>query len=238
MTTDEFSSSFDILYNNVLSNQAPPVNEYEKSVFLTKAQYEIINNNFNPKGNKYNEGFDDSIKRQTDFANIIVTAICTSNTDTSVQLNTASQKYILPTDLMFILNETIVLGTSGKMLQVVPISQLEYSALMRRPFKEPLKNEAWRLITNNVTAGVSVELIVHTGDTIATYKVRYVKRPTPIITADISSYNRTIDGLSAKTECILNASLHEEILQRAVELGKVAYEGDTNVAIQTGERSE
>ena len=37
MTTQEFSLEFDILYNNITSNQAPGLTEYEKSVFLTKA---------------------------------------------------------------------------------------------------------------------------------------------------------------------------------------------------------
>lgn len=37
MTPNEMSSEFDILYNQINSNQAPGVDEYEKSVFLTKA---------------------------------------------------------------------------------------------------------------------------------------------------------------------------------------------------------
>ena len=37
MTTQEFSDQFDVLYNNIGSDQAPGINEYEKSVFLTKA---------------------------------------------------------------------------------------------------------------------------------------------------------------------------------------------------------
>jgi hypothetical protein len=37
MTTSEFSNQFDVLYNNITSNQAPGLDEYEKSVFLTKA---------------------------------------------------------------------------------------------------------------------------------------------------------------------------------------------------------
>lgn len=37
MTLQEFSDEFDVLYNNITSNQAPGLNEYEKSVFLTKA---------------------------------------------------------------------------------------------------------------------------------------------------------------------------------------------------------
>ena len=58
MTNQEFSNEFDVLYNNIMSNQAPGLDEYEKSVFLTKAQDEIVKNYFNPKGNKYQEGFD------------------------------------------------------------------------------------------------------------------------------------------------------------------------------------
>ena len=37
MTNQEFSNEFDILYNNVASNQAPGLDEYEKAVFLTNA---------------------------------------------------------------------------------------------------------------------------------------------------------------------------------------------------------
>ena len=44
MTNKEFSYEFDILYNNIMSNQAPGLDDYEKSVFLTKAQEEIIIN--------------------------------------------------------------------------------------------------------------------------------------------------------------------------------------------------
>lgn len=33
MTCEEFSNEFDILYNNVMSNQAPGLDEYEKKCF-------------------------------------------------------------------------------------------------------------------------------------------------------------------------------------------------------------
>lgn len=70
MTSLEFSNEFEILYNNVMSNQSPGIDEYEKSVFLTKAQLELVKNYFNSKGNKYQEGYDDSAKRQYDFSTL------------------------------------------------------------------------------------------------------------------------------------------------------------------------
>jgi hypothetical protein len=71
MTNLEFSNEFDVLYNNITSNQAPGLDEYEKSVFLTKAQDEIVKAYFNPRLNKTQEGFDGNEKRQIDFSMIM-----------------------------------------------------------------------------------------------------------------------------------------------------------------------
>ena len=68
MTTQEFSNEFDVLYNNIMSNQAPGLNEYEKSVFLTKAQSQLVNEYFNNRTDGFGGGgFDGSQKRQYDF---------------------------------------------------------------------------------------------------------------------------------------------------------------------------
>ena len=70
MSVEEMDNMFDVLYNNITSNQAPGLNAYEKSIFLTKGQDEILKNHFNPKskGNNTQDGFDGSIKRQVDFS--------------------------------------------------------------------------------------------------------------------------------------------------------------------------
>ena len=85
MSIREFSDQFDVLYNNITSNQAPGLTEYEKSVFLTKAQDEIIKNYFtaNSKGNNIQQGFDDSAKRQADFSALMTTHSKTAETDIS-----------------------------------------------------------------------------------------------------------------------------------------------------------
>lgn len=40
--SEDWSLQFDLLYNNISSNQAPGLTEYEKSVFLTQAQEAVI----------------------------------------------------------------------------------------------------------------------------------------------------------------------------------------------------
>lgn len=73
MNRTEMRNEFVVLYNNVMSNQAPGLNDYEISVFLSKSQDEKLKNYANPKGNNYQEGIDDSLKRQIDFSNLTKT---------------------------------------------------------------------------------------------------------------------------------------------------------------------
>lgn len=233
----EFSNEFDVLYNNIMSNAAPGLNEYEKSVFLTKGQEEIVKNYFNPKGNKYGEGMDDSPKRQIDFSKLIKVAQGTPSTTPPLTFDERAKVFDLPSDLFIVINEAVSTNTGTK--QVIPISYAEYTRLMSKPYKEPLKYQAWRIISTS-SEKISTELIVNSNETIAKYLLRYIKRPAPIITADLSSEygNLTINGIGTISECELNPIIHQEILQRAVELAKAAYESDVKATIELGQRSE
>ena len=62
MTTQEFSLEFDLLYNNISSNQAPGLTEYEKSTFLTQAQEEIVIGLYE---GKYGESFEGTEEMRT-----------------------------------------------------------------------------------------------------------------------------------------------------------------------------
>lgn len=240
MNVQEFSSEFDILYNNIMSNQAPGLDEYEKSVFLTKAQYEILKNYFNPKGNKYNEGFDDNEKRQIDFSSIIKVVELTSYSGTGyTKLDDRSSLYEFPDDLMFILNESVILNNQN-ILNIIPVDYREYSRLISRPFKYPLKNQGWRLFQSSQNSGPVSEIIIGLGMEISKYKVRYVRKPKPIILINLEEDypGLSIDGEYGPLDCELDSSIHQEILERAVELAKSAYIGDLNSTVELGQRSE
>ena len=366
MTVQEFSDQFDVQFNNITSNQAPGLNEYEKSVFLTKGQDEVIKNYFNPKANPKGDGFDDSPKRQVDFSSIIRTGTLTAVT-ASNKFDQRSLAYKMPTDLFISLNEQLMSG--GIPYTVMPISYQDYDRMMSKPYKYPPKYIAWRLITENASVsttsssasasfktsytittvsnyGKPVRLIVQgtTGDSVApvieetptlvtitmvvgksidgepitstsqyktaylgstveepcvtngylkawigesgfsvfptvdidsswnneticdftnaggipggmatvaeiigrfpgtvTYRMRYIKRPSPIILAPLLD-GLSIHGATAAQTSELPEEIHEEILQRAVELAKVSWTatGQDNVQLvmQAGQRSE
>lgn len=247
MKVEELSNEFDLLYNNIMSNQAPGLSEYEKSVFLTKAEYEIVKGYFSAKGNKSQEGFDDSGKRQIDFSMITVSTSLSKETEVKGDhfyntVDHTSVRFSFPVDALMILNETLRVNRDSKniYLIVVPISYMEYSRLMSKPYKYPIKNQAWRLLTTGDGGTLRyAELIAGPNDNCeeAKYYVRYLKRPTPIILEDLPD-GLTIDGESGKAECTLDPEIHHEILQRAVELAKAAYIGDLNTQIALGHQSE
>ena len=244
MTTQEFSNEFDVLYNNIMSNQAPGLDEYEKSVFLTKAQLEILKNYFNPKGNKYGQGFDENAKRQIDFSALITAAKPSQYTPTGdyVKFDDRSQLYKMPQNILLMLNETGINTVDGvnRLISIVPMNYEEYARLMSKPWKQPLKNQGWRLFQSTGGVDFISEIVIKYNSSLADYKVRYVKRPKPIILANLADEysNVSIEGIATITECELDPIIHPEILQRAVELAKSAYTGDLKSSIELGQRSE
>lgn len=244
MTNQEFSNEFDILYNNIMSNQAPGLDEYEKSVFLTKAQDEIVKSYFNPKLNKVQEGFDNSERRQIDFSMIIKTVKATKITNDSglIRLypNEGSELYQIPEKIMMFINESLKVTRDGNSISlvIIPLNYKEYNRLMTKPYKRPIKNQAWRLNIDSTSDSNKpiVEIVAGYGDTIVDYTIRYVKRPQAIILADLEGVS--IDGESNEQPCELDPILHHEILQRAVELAKAAYTGDLNSQLALGVNSE
>ena len=160
MTIVEFSNEFDVLYNNITSNQAPGLDEYEKSVFLTQAQEDIVRCYFDPKSNKVQEGFDGSQKRQYDFSSLIKTTELKSmgeimsieednpNFNFPQLFDNKSIPFLSPNNLFLTINESIIDTKNNERFLVVPITYDEYFRLKAKPYGMPLKRQAWRLITN------------------------------------------------------------------------------------------
>lgn len=211
MTNPEFITGFDILYNNITSNQAPGLNTTEMSFFLNKSQIEVLKNHLNAKGNKYGEGYDGSPKRQIEFAT--VTRSTSFTEDFFIDFD----------DIFSILNETVTVERASKdvTLTVIPISFAEWDKIKASPYPYPLKKQAWRIINNG-----GINLVVGPHDIIKEYTIRYIATPSKI------NLGNEVDT------CNLPEILHDEILQRAVELAKLSWEGSINSAIAAGQNSE
>ena len=105
---------------------------------------------------------------------------------------------------------------------IVPINYKEYDREMSKPYAQPLKKQCWRLFQN---AGLGFDYVtelipvwdLETRETIIGYKMRYVRRPNPIVLTDMPD-DLSIEGFNKETPCELNPILHPEIVQKAVDI--------------------
>nr|DAG89220.1 MAG TPA: hypothetical protein [Crassvirales sp.] len=250
MTNEEFSNEFDVLYNSITSNQAPGLDEYEKSVFLTKAQSEILREYFNSRVDGTNGGFDGSQKRQYDFSFLIKTASLEANLTSEDdehyihKIDDRGYLFNFPEDYFLSINEVIRDDeSSNRFYSVVSISYSDYQRLMTKPYAYPPKRVAWRLFIGTIqetledsSKVVTIPVAEIIGKFVGKsdnwdYTLRYVKKPNPIILINLTDDNLSIEGKKEETPCEFPSQLHQEILERAVTLAKIAYQTGSTATI-------
>lgn len=227
MTVEEFSNEFDTLLNsyytaNNIGDTTNPasieLDEYEKSMFLTKAQEQLIIEIYSGKNN-VGDRFEGTEETRRYIEKLIKTAILTEKEE-GTGLSDKSVFFRLPDDLWFITYEAVTIsddnaGCHNSMTSdVIPITQDEYYRISGNPFREPSFRRAFRLdYGDNI-----VEIISKYN--ISKYTVRYLSKPSPIILIDLNDLS--INNISEKTECKLNSAIHRAILERAVRLAIIS----------------
>lgn len=226
MNNAEFSKEFDILYNNIMSNAAPGLDEYEKSVFLTNAQEEFVKDLYNGTGPT---SFEKDEEARGFLGELIDTFETNEKLVGHLGLSRNSMFFQIPEEVWYITYESAVLKderlgcANGTEAIIVPVSQDNFYKIQRNPFRGPTEGRALRLDNSDNI----IELV--SDYNIDKYLIRYVKRPRPIILVDLNEIDEglTINGLSEASECELNPVTHRPILERAVMLAKTAWSGGT-----------
>lgn len=219
MTTQEFSNEFDVLYNNIMSNQAPGLSEYEKSVLLTQAQESFIIDIYT---GKYNKDSFEGTEEVTSYLNTLVKDINITSTIGGEGMTKYSRFYQLPDDLWYITYESVTFNDAslgckdGCNAIVKPTTQDEFYSINRNPFRGANDKRVLRLIKDNKSEIISKY-------NISAYHIRYISKPSPIILEDLSSYGTSIGGITEVTECKLNPASHRMILNKAVQLAKTLW---------------
>ena len=223
MTTEEFSNEFDTLLNSYSAvgefRKVPStieLDEYEKSIFLTKAQEEIVISMYNSK-NQFGDSFEKTEEVRRYLSSLVKTYTTTDKKVEYTGLSKSSVFFELPDDLWFITYETVDLKDdglgcmSGENISVIPITQDEYHRIRNNPFRGTNERRVLRFDLSDKV----IEIISKYN--VEKYLVRYLSRPTPIILTDLTD-SLSINDISIKTECKLNPVIHRAILDRAVKL--------------------
>lgn len=215
MDVQELSNLFDTLLQpyitkDVLGEQNTlAFDEYEKSVFLTKAQEQIVLELY--------QELEQSEENRKYLSNLIKTSnyVPVGEQDENLINNTfKSYKVEMEDSILFMIYEQCTLRDennciNNKIVSVVPTIHDDLDKVLKNPFKSPNNRKVIRLDFDN-----KIELISKYN--ISNYKVRYLKRPNPIILVTLEDLN--IDKKQEVSNGETNPILHERIVQRAVQL--------------------
>ena len=226
MTIEEFSNNFDTYFSTTLKSllgvnaQQASVSEYDKSVFLTRAQENFILSLY--RG-------DNSVFENTEETRRYVSTLLRDVSikdeiyeDRPLTLSKKSHFYRLPDDVWFVILEFIRPKTDDKCnddftISVTPALHDEWNNLKSNPFRGANSRRALRFdVRKNV-----VEIVAE--DNIKEYCLRYLARPKPIILIPLMHDDLTIEGCTEVSGCELPESVHDKILLDAVSMAVSPY---------------
>ena len=215
MDVQELSNLFDtllqpsIVKDNFGEQNTLAFDEYEKSIFLTKAQEQIVLELY--------QELEQSEENRKYLSNLIKTGnyVPVGEKDETLINNTfKSYKVEIEDSVLFMIYEQCTLSDennciNGRIVSVVPTIHDDLDKTLKNPFKSPNSRKVIRLDFDN-----KIELISRYN--ISDYKVRYLKKPNPIILVTLEDLN--IDKKQEVSNGETNPILHERIVQRAVQL--------------------
>lgn len=217
MNVQEFSNTFDTLLQpyitkDVNGNQNNlAFDEYEKSIFLTKAQEQIVLELY--------QELEQSEEVRKYLSNLIRTdnyVPIGEQDETLINNNFKSYKVEISNDILFMIYEQCTLSDennciNNKIVSVIPTIHDDLDKVLKNPFKSPNSRKVIRLDFDN-----KIELISKYN--ISNYKVRYLKKPNPIILVALEDNLSINNGDTKVSNGETNPILHERIAQRAVQL--------------------
>lgn len=228
MTLEEFSNQFDTLVSSYRRFKdfdkremldSIEFDEYEKSVWLTKSQEELVISLYNGK-NPFGDSFESTEELRRYLSPLVretnpMLDPITNSDDMPLGIGSSSTFFTLPDDLWFITYEdvtTIDEPCKGEnRLDVYPVTQDEYLKVRKNPFRGANGRRALRL---DLADGV-IEIVCKYP--VVRYYIRYIRKPNPIVLEDLPN-GLTIENKGKESECELHEALHQKILERAVRM--------------------
>jgi len=228
MSADEFSVEFDILYNNIQSNQSPGLNLLEKSILLTQAKELVIKDLYSGNSGPYeaNEEVMQYLQKLTYQTNYTIDSSETGGQQYNFDMSDMEPK------CWFIVYEQAKLKRDdcdeSYYVPVTAITHNEFAKAMDNPFRKPDRRTVLRVLI-----GDTIQLYCDDKTALQGYSVRYLAQPSKIYLDNFTQGNvpdewifpSSITWSEYKTNVCpdLPKSLHRTILIKAVQLAKAAW---------------
>jgi len=183
---------------------------FDVAMFLNAAQDDLVEGFYSARINPQSRYFEMDERARAMLALLIENAYITSFTDDDAALHPNAVFATLPADFLYALKEQCSISysdcdsvTTTKESKVLPVTHDEYVINIDNVYKKPWRDLVWRMDFGDTGGRKKHELIYGDGITISSYRLRYLRIPSPI---------NIIDG----DDCELNPILHEEVVDRAV----------------------
>lgn len=227
MTNKELSIEFDVQVNAYLNSinigyeDRFAFDEYEKSVFLTQTLEESVVSFYNGK-NPFGESFE-SKEEIREYLKVFIDTYkyedfhYTSPNETHIDESTVFVP--IPDNVWFITYESVDLKDNRlncngerKNVPITPVTQDEFSKVIRNPFRGSNERRVLRLDSN------TNEVELYSKYNISKYLLRYLRKPNPIILEGAAA-NPTVslNGIGSVSDCELHEALHRPLVKLAAQ---------------------
>ena len=208
LSAQEMKYEAQLAYEALASADAPGYTDKQWSILLTQAQENLVLS-------LCRSGMDAEELGRRAISKLIEEV--TDPVIESYNIIDSAYRVILEDDYLHILKDT-----ANQEVQVKPVSYDFLHANFENPFEAPSNKEYWRLV------GKQSVIIVTNGVNLDSYKIVYVRRPKPIITAAGKSTSPLeIEGYPGPRNCELDHSVHRIIVSEAANLA-LAYTRNVN----------
>ena len=231
MTANELANEFEIRYDKITNFAAPGYEDDEISALLNDATERFIKSVYQPKGNRYREGFEGTEKRRKDLSELIrgpkdlTGTLVTSIAADQDQIVQYGRMFNLPTDFWLAIYEEALTdeddctsSTTPKAklrVRIEPVTHDEYVINKKNPYRKPYIDAndgmVWRLDFSREAIGTNPkrhELVTDGTFNVTEYYLRYVKKPRKIVVDRTTPANQV--------DCELDEMTHSEIVDIAV----------------------
>lgn len=146
----------------------------------------------------------------------------------------------MPNDFLYAVEEAVKLSTQTTESWVRAVKHDEYLANINNPFKQPYKDLIWRMDISRsqhaegtaiLATNKRTELVLPTGYTVDYYRLRYLSLPPSIVVDEFTPANQK--------HCILDETLHREIVDEAVLMAQAAVKQEQyQIGLSEKQRSD
>jgi len=233
MTGSELRNLFNIQYNNIFSGYSPGLNDYDISLYLTKAVKELVQTYYT--GQADGNPVDSTEELREILAFYTKEKTITDVTELTSKFPCVETSVPLDNSIWYILSEYVLIDETWIKARPIPYAMLH--AFFNNPYRQPNAYKAYRTEINGVDG---IEFRLYTKESITSYSINYIETPEPII---IENLNNTLQGLTIEGSSTINIPQYPNtwiwtlIVNRAVELATRDYKAnDLSTQVQLNAR--